>query len=291
MTRIIRWAVATYCVLGSAVVAHAASKAEINAVWDEVYEAAQMGPTHLELAGQITIDVDKGEAFIPVTAATRLMTLWGNSVDEAFLGLIMPTDEQPWFVTVDYIHSGHISDDDARDWNPDDLMDNLKEGTEASNDYRQEQGVPPIEVVGWVEKPLYMPDSHQLVWSALVRNKGEPASPDDTVNYNTYVLGREGYVAMNLVTGLDSIDRDKSIARHLLEQTRFIEGRQYGDFQPNTDAMAEYGLAALVGGIAAKKLGLLAIIGAFLLKAWKLVLLGFVAVGVGVRKLFGGNKG
>ena len=47
-------------------------------------------------------------------------------------------------------------------------------------------------------------------------------------------------------------------ARELLAALSFNEGKRYTDFNAATDRMAEYGLAALVGGMAAKKLGLLA---------------------------------
>ena len=50
--------------------------------------------------------------------------------------------------------------------------------------------------------------------------------------------------------------------------------------------MAEYGLAALVGGIAAKKLGLLALAGALLAKFGKLIIFGAVAAGALFKSLW-----
>ena len=44
---------------------------------------------------------------------------------------------------------------------------------------------------------------------------------------------------------------------------KFNDGKRYTDFDSSTDKVAAYGLAALVAGVAAKKLGLLAIAGAF----------------------------
>jgi uncharacterized membrane-anchored protein len=40
------------------------------------------------------------------------------------------------------------------------------------------------------------------VWSVAARAK-DPQGRGDGVNYNTYVLGREGYFSMNLVTSMD----------------------------------------------------------------------------------------
>ena len=74
---------------------------------------------------------------------------------------------------------------------------------------------------------------------------------------------------------------------------QFSTGEKYAEFKEG-DHIAEYGLAALITGgaaaVAAKK-GWLAAIGVFLLKIWKLLVVGVVAVGAGFRKFFkrGGN--
>ena len=62
------------------------------------------------------------------------------------------------------------------------------------------------------------------------------------------------------------------------------------DFNSSTDHVAEYGLAALVGGIAAKKLGLLAAAGVLFLKFWKQLADGAVVDGGGVVKFFRGRS-
>ena len=82
-----------------------------------------------------------------------------------------------------------------------------------------------------------------------------------------------------MITDLESIDKYKPIARELLGNIEFNEGKRYSDFNAATDKVAEYGLAALVGGLAAKKLGLLAVIGALLAKFGKLIFVGVVTVG------------
>ena len=54
--------------------------------------------------------------------------------------------------------------------------------------------------------------------------------------------------------------------------------------------MAEYGLAALVGGVAAKKLGLLASMGIFVAKFWKIGLLTLAGAGAGASRLLKRKK-
>jgi uncharacterized membrane-anchored protein len=63
-------------------------------------------------------------------------------------------------------------------------------------------------------------------------------------------------------------------------------GKRYEDFVASTDHVAEYGIAALVAGVAAKKLGLLAVIGVFFAKFAKIILIGAAALGGAVVKLF-----
>src|SRR5215470_472560 len=47
-----------------------------------------------------------------------------------------------------------IKDDDAKEWNADELLQNLKDGTSESNKDRVARGFPELEVLGWVEKPI-----------------------------------------------------------------------------------------------------------------------------------------
>jgi uncharacterized membrane-anchored protein len=148
--------------------------------------------------------------------------------------------------------------------------------------------VPAIKVTRWIEPPAYDASKHHLVWSAEVRLR-DGEDPDPGVNYNTYVLGREGYVSLDLVTAVSTVEADKPAAHELLSAVAFNPGKGYGDFDSSTDKVAAYGLAALVGGLAAKKLGLLAVVGAFLLKFAKLIVVGVAAAGAGVAKWFKGR--
>jgi uncharacterized membrane-anchored protein len=76
----------------------------------------------------------------------------------------------------------------------------------------------------------------------------------------------------------------------MLSQLSFVPGKTYNDFNESTDRVAEYGLAALVAGAAAKKLGLLGMIGLFLVKFGKFILIGLVAVGAAFRTFFSGRN-
>jgi uncharacterized membrane-anchored protein len=253
--------------------------------------AMKEGPTDVKLIDQATLHLPEGFVFIPKNEAMRVLKAMGNRPSPETLGMIFPTSGgEGWFLVARYVASGYIKDDDAKDWNADDLLQSIKEGTELANAERKQRGIPEMEVVGWVERPAYDAASHRLVWSLSSRDKGAPASAEQGVNYNTYLLGREGYVSMNLVTGRDVVESQKPIARTLLAALEFDKGKGYGDFNSSTDRVAEYGLAALVGGVAAKKLGLFALMAAFFAKFAKLIIFGAIALGAVVVKMFKGKN-
>ena len=114
--------------------------------------------------------------------------------------------------------------------------------------------------------------------------------PDPTINYNTYVLGREGYISANLITNASTVAADRQDASPLLRAVNFNEKKRYTDFDSSTDKVAAYGLTALVGGIAAKKLGLLAVMAAFVVKFAKVIAVAVIALLAGARKFFGGKS-
>ncbi|WP_077038376.1 DUF2167 domain-containing protein [Pelomonas sp. KK5] len=254
----------------------------------EAQKVRVAGPADIPLAGQAVLHLPAGEVFIPQPQAAKVMVAMGNPGQHADLqGLVFPQgDKEEWFATLRYIASGYIKDGDAKEWDADDMLKSFREGTEAANEERAKMGVTPLEIVGWAEKPAYAADTHRLVWAMASREKGAPADAARGVNYNTYALGREGYISINLVTELSELPQQKHVAHELLAGLEFDKGKAYADFNGSTDHVAEYGLAALVVGVGAKKLGLLAVVFAFLAKFAKLAILAVAGVGAAAARLF-----
>ena len=250
--------------------------------------AIQTGPRDIALGEQGVLKLPEGFGFIPKAEAAAMMEAQGNHSGPGFMGLIVGPDLKG-FIAVEFAAAGYVKDEDAREWNADDMLEKMKSGTEAANEERNRRGLPEFSVVGWVEVPSYDPATHRLVWSIAARPKSAQAGGDG-VNYNTYMLGREGYFSMNLVTSMDRVELEKPAARELLAGLSFNEGKRYADFNAATDRMAEYGLAALVGGMAAKKLGLFASLGLFVAKFWKVGLLAMVGLGAGASRVLGRKK-
>lgn len=269
----------------------ATRQAELQAAWEAAGNAGTKGPAKIPLIDQATLNISGDYVFIPKAEGMRLMRALGNTIDDrTFVGLVLgATSKIRWIVVARYIKEGYIKDDDAKNWNADELLQSLKDGTEESNKDRAARGFPEMEILGWVEKPAYDETTHRLVWSARLNPKGQPSGGTTGINYNTYALGRDGYFSFNLLTSSDHIGNDKGIAQELLADLAYNKGKNYEDFNVSTDHIAAYGLAALVGGLAAKKLGLLAVIGVFVAKFAKVIALAVFGFGAAVMKLFRRN--
>jgi uncharacterized membrane-anchored protein len=267
------------------------AQAEIQAAWQAAAKSGTFGPAQIRLLDQATLNITDDEVFIPAAEANRIMAALGNSSTPERFGLVTEkSDNVRWMVDVTWIKEGYVRDGDAKEWQADAMLEDLKEGTERGNAERLARGIPALDVTGWVEKPAYDSASHRLVWSLSLQDRGAPAGQPQTINYNTYALGREGYFSLDLITGSDTIGTDKLVARNLLGTLNYRPGKRYEDFSSSTDKVAAYGLGALVGVVAVKKLGLLGLIGVFLLKIWKLAAVALVGAGAAVRRFFGRQK-
>ncbi|MFH0129172.1 DUF2167 domain-containing protein [Variovorax sp. VaC1] len=262
-----------------------ALEAEQEAATKAAKAVQKIGPAEIALRDQAHLHLPAGYVWVPTPAAAQLMRSMGNRTDDTFMGVIFPADDADWMAVVKFVKEGYIKDDDAKDWNADDLLKSLKEGTEAANEERAKRGIPGIEVTGWAQKPQYESGTHRLVWSALSKRKG---GTDDNqgVNYNTYALGRDGYLSLNLITNAKDLDKFKPDAAKLLAALQYDDGKRYADFNSSTDKVAAYGLAALVAGVAVKKLGLFALVLAFFAKFAKLAVVAVGAALWGIAKVF-----
>ncbi|VVD75186.1 DUF2167 domain-containing protein [Pandoraea fibrosis] len=267
-----------------------AREAETRAAVKAANEALIEGPKVIDIHDQAKFSLPGGMGWIPSATAARLLRALGNTIDETSLaGLVVPTDgKSEWLDVITYVNDGYVRDDDARDWKADDILESLRKGTESANATRRELGAPELEVTGWAQLPQYDSSTHRLVWAARVAQKqtGVRIDNDPSVNYRTTALGREGYLATTLVTSESLLAADKPVADKILSGLSFVDGKRYADFNEKTDRVAEYGLAALVAGVAAKKLGLFALIAAFLAKFAKVGLLALLGAGAAFTKLF-----
>jgi uncharacterized membrane-anchored protein len=266
-----------------------APESEARQALEGISKTGTRGPAKITLRDQAVLNLPENMIFADAQAGMRFMLALGNQVDEhEFVGLIMPTAQSGgWLMTIDYVKDGYVSDSDSTKIDADDLLKTLRDGTESSNEFRSQHGIPALEVTGWAEKPAYDSARHALVWSALAKEKGSnPPMSEQTVNYNTRLLGRDGYFSITMIDVQANLAPDVEVAKNLISATDYNPGKRYSDFNSSTDKVAQYGLLALIGGVAAKKLGLLAVLGIWLLKIWKLAAIGIAGLATAARKWF-----
>jgi uncharacterized membrane-anchored protein len=234
----------------------------------------------------------------PEDAETVLVKLWGNPPsDTKPLGLLIPADLSPlstncWVVTIDYDDDGYVKDDDASKINYDDLLKKMQAGLAENNKARQQQGYPPITLVGWAATPHYDATTHKLYWAKQLKF-GDDST--DTLNYNIRILGRKGVLELNAIASINQFNEIDRQTPQILGMVDFKEGNRYAEFDPKVDKVAKYGIATLVaGGIlaGAAKLGLLKGLWVAILALKKFVIIGVIAVIAFFKKMFNrGNSG
>jgi len=206
--------------------------------------AWQTGPSTIELPCSATIRLPSGYRYLDIPQSKKLLAAYGHTHNESTQGIVGSADPgAEWQIYLDYDESGYVKDDEKLD--AEDVMKAMREGQDEINKERKAAGHPAVHIGEWLEAPRYDGIKHHLVWGIRARAEGEES---DAVNYNTRILGRRGFISLNLVTSADDIERYKPEATTILGITEFNAGSRYVDFSEKTDKVAEYGLAGLILG-------------------------------------------
>lgn len=243
--------------------------------------------------GIATLDLPANFRYLnPEDSARVLEQAWGNPPGGTTLGMIFPTNVSPltqegWGIVVTYEEDGHVSDADADSIDYKEMLENMQASMGEANEERKKQGYEPVTLVGWAESPSYDKSSHKLYWA---KELAFGDAQQHTLNYNIRVLGRKGVLVLNAVAGMNQIGMIKAEMPQVLASTNFKAGNNYNDFDSSTDQVATYGIAALVAGGVAAKMGFFAKIFALLIAFKKVVLLGLIGLGVGIKKFFDMRK-
>lgn len=267
---------------------HTSAEAFVSSLHPQTGEVAVPG-------AQATLKLAHGYSFLSAADAQRVLTqAWGNPPDNSVLGMIIPStdahavlDDKSWAVVVTFVDEGYVSDKDAAKIDYDDMLKDLKKGTDEGNAERLKQGYPAIELVGWAEPPHYDEATHKLYWARDLKFKKADGSPDgQSLNYAIRVLGRKGYLSLNAVAPIDQLAKVRADMPDVVAMAEFNPGERYADYNESTDKVAAYGIAALVAGGIAAKAGLFAKLGLLLLALKKFVVIGIAAIGGLFAKIF-----
>jgi uncharacterized membrane-anchored protein len=255
---------------GSGDAAAEASEADKDALPPHI-----VGPRHVELGDHTAIELPEGMVLFERAVAQDLLRKNGDPPDDVVAMVFKPGSE--WHAFIEYSASGYIDDSDADDLDAGDLLDSYRKGTEEQNKTRKRLGKPELVIDRWSEPPRYERATHHLVWGLLAHD-----TDGQVVNDFTRILGRNGYLAIDLIDAPERLEASKNEALAILQSTHFNPGSTYAD-HASSDRSSGIGLRGLVlggAGVAvASKLGLLA---KFLLVFKKL----FIVIGAAVAGLF-----
>ncbi len=249
------------------------------------------GPVTVGLAGDVAqLKVDAGYVFADAQDTRKLLERMGNRTDGSEVGLVLPkAEDQDWMMVFEWSAVGYVKDDDKDTIDKAAILKSYQDGTEAANEQRRQKGIPALHVIGWFEEPHYDAASHNLVWALRANSDGG----GESVNYNMRLLGRDGYMSVTLVDEPSKLAASKPYVAKILSGFSYKSGKTYAEFRPG-DKVAEYGLAALVAGgtaAAAAKLGLFAVLGKFIAKAGKGIVLLVAGAGALLAKLYRSLRG
>lgn len=261
---------------------------------DEFLASLNFRQGEIVLADDVaTLEVPDNFRYLgPEDTRRVLEEAWGNPSGADTLGMLFPADLTPldpdsWAVVINYEEDGYVSDEEAGKIDYGELLTQMQEATRAVNEERRKRGYEPVELVGWAAAPHYDDAANKLYWAKELRF-GD--APDHTLNYNIRILGRRGVLVLNAVAGMDQLAAVEKDVQQVLAFTEFNPGHRYADFDSSIDKVAAYGIAALIGGKIAAKVGLLAKLGVLLVAFKKFIVAIVVAVGAILARLFRRKK-
>ena len=263
---------------------------EVQKVYDSINSGFtyEKGLVTLD-GGMATINVPQGYKFLNAKQSKKVLTdYWGNPPSDP-LGMLFPENLDPlsdnltYAVEITYSEEGYINDEDAKDIDYDELLEEMKEDTKLGNPERIKLGYGSMDMIGWASEPYYDDVEKKLHWAKELKFQD---SEINTLNYNIRVLGRKGYLNLNVIGDITVLPLVKEHVSNIVASAAFTDGNTYSDFNPDMDEVAAYGIGGLIAGKVLAKAGFFALI----LKFWKIIALGVAGVFAALKGRIFGKK-
>lgn len=244
------------------------------------------GPTTGTLESWGEIKIPEGYMLANGDDTRVLMQAMGNLTSGKEVGFMAQTNvfsasNSTWFIIFEFDEVGYIKDDEKKDLQADAMLENMKKGAEESNKLRRRNGFSGLTIIGWEQPPHYNEQTHNLEWSI----KAKDDNNELVLNHNTRLLGRKGVMKVTLVVDPTKLTEVIPEFNARIAEFQFKTGQKYSEFRQG-DAIAKYGLAALVAGGAAA----VAVKTGLLQKLIKPIIIGVAALGIFLKKLFTRKK-
>ena len=201
------------------------------------------GPQLVDLGHDTEINLPAGMILFEHAEAKKILEQSGDHADN--VNAIIVKLGADWMVVVEYEDVGYVTDTDADQLDANELFSQYQEGTRQQNERRRTLGVPELFLDGWSQMPQSDKAKHHLVWGLKAHTDGPEGGP--VINFFTRILGRHGYMSVDLIDSPDTLEASKVETAGLMIGTRFKTGFTYEDHQEG-DKSSGMGLRALVVG-------------------------------------------
>jgi uncharacterized membrane-anchored protein len=245
------------------------------------------------VGGKAKIALSEDFRFLDAVNARKvLVDVWNNPPEAASVtGMIVPKginflDDDGWAAIIQWKDEGYVKDSDFEGTDFNKMLAQLKEQSAEANEERVRRGFPPMVLSGWATAPHYDKPTHKLFWAKSYRVSG----PDEQLNYDIRVLGRSGYLEISILSAMSQLQDIEAKAPTILGMVDFTDGNRYADFKPGSDKVAAYGIAGLIAGGVLAKAGFFKVLWVGLLAAKKFVIVGAIAIGAWIKRIFTGRK-
>jgi uncharacterized membrane-anchored protein len=231
------------------------------------------------LGNVATLSIPSGYHFTGSAGTIQLMEGYGNLTSGSELGYISPLD-MGWFAVFEFDECGYVKDDEKDKLDAGKILKQMQESQMEANKELAKRGMSTLQVLGWQTPPFYNPQTNNLEWAIRLRS----STGGESINYKTKLLGRRGVMDVVLVCGEEELPAVIADYQNLLENFAFKKEESYASFSKG-DKIAEYGLTGLIVGgglLVAAKTGLLA-------KFWKFIVVGVIAIGAFLKRIFVGK--
>jgi uncharacterized membrane-anchored protein len=246
----------------------------------------QKGPATVALGKAAELKLPAGHHFIGPESLNRYYELTQNSRNGSEVGVVLAPDYSLYF---DFDEIGYVKDEDKDKLDADKLMKTMTEGQVAANEARRERGWDEMRLTGWATKPYYDEKTNNLKWAINITSS-QDGYKQVFVNESIRLLGRAGVMNVTLATATENFKQAEVEADKLLAGNfGYVSGQKYSEFKSG-DKIAAYGLSALVlggAGAMAAKMGLFAKLGVYFGKFWKAIVFGLIALGAGIKRVWG----
>lgn len=232
-----------------------------------------------KIGSNAEIDLPEGLQLTGADGAKKLLQMFGNLASGQDLA-ILSSNDLSWWATFQFEADGYVKDDEKDKIDADAILATKREEQDQGNRQRTAKGLNALTLTGWAVPPFYNEATKSLEYGLRVAAKGREQE-GESVNYNTKILGRRGWMDVQLVCDPDQLEPSLAALRGALNGFHYLSGETYAEYRKG-DKVSEYGIAALLGAgtlAVAAKTGLLA-------KFWKVIVVAFLAVAGVIKKVW-----